>query len=198
MGLIALLRGGALALMALGALCFLDAPFRTFGQKWRMSRSRERTILLTLELDFYALWALAKFYLHWDRRVLPAAAEAALACVGARVVLAGVVLAVWAKLRLGRWFSGTFGVKEGHVLVTDGPYALVRHPIYTGIVTTILGGALLWNSLLTLILAALMALPLFFHTVYEELLFEQHFGAAYREYQRRVPRLVPWSRPGPR
>jgi protein-S-isoprenylcysteine O-methyltransferase Ste14 len=198
MELIALLRAGALALMALGALCFVDAPLRTFGQKWRATRSRERTILLTLELDLYALWALAKFYLHWERALLPAAAEAALASAGVLAVLAGVVLAAWAKLRLGRWFSGTFGVKEGHVLVTDGPYALVRHPIYTGIVTTILGAALLWNSLLTLVLAALMAVPLFFHTVYEEALFEQHFGDAYRAYQRRVPRLVPFARPTPR
>ena len=191
MTLIGTLRDGALGLMALGALSFVDAPLRTFGQQWRARRSRERTILLTLELDLYALWALAKFHLRWDRG-LPPAAEAALAGAGALLVLAGVTLAVRAKLRLGRWFSATFGVKQGHVLVTDGPYALTRHPIYTGILATIVGAALLWNSLLTLALAALMAVPLHFHTVYEEALFEQHFGDAYRDYQRRVPRLVPF------
>ena len=195
MTLIGILRGGALVLMGLGALCFVDAPLRTFRQQWRVRRSRERTILLTLELDLYALWALAMFYLHWDRALLPVEAETPLAGVGALLVLAGVTLTVWAKLRLGRWFSATFGVKQGHVLITDGPYALTRHPIYTGILTTMLGGALLWNSLLTLALAVLMAAPLYFHTVFEEALFEQHFGDAYRVYQRRVPRLVPFAAP---
>jgi protein-S-isoprenylcysteine O-methyltransferase Ste14 len=80
--------------------------------------------------------------------------------------------------------------------VTDGPYAITRHPIYTGIVTALIGSALVWNSTLTLILAVLMVVPFFLHTVYEESLFEHHFGEPYFEYQRRVPRLVPFARRG--
>jgi protein-S-isoprenylcysteine O-methyltransferase Ste14 len=49
-------------------------------------------------------------------------------------------------------------------------------------------------TVLTLLLALLLVLPFFIHTVYEEALFEQHFGEAYRDYQRRVPRLVPFAR----
>ena len=193
MALIEVLRSAATGLIAVGALAFLDAPLRTFGQSWTVQRPRERTILLSLEIDLYALWAVAKFVLGWDRPLAPAGATDALAAFGAPVVLAGVGLAVWAKLKLGRWFSANFGVKRDHVLITDGPYALVRHPIYAGLIATLAGGALLWDSRLTLLLAALMALPLYFHTVFEELLFEQHFGAAYREYQARVPRLVPFG-----
>jgi len=192
---LASLRTALLGLIALGALCFLDAPLRTLGQSWQAQRPGERLVLLTFELDLYALWAIGVFYLRWDCRLLPAAADAALAVLGAPLAAAGVTLAVWAKFRLGRWFSANFGVKRGHQLVTDGPYAVTRHPIYTGILATLLGAALLWNSLITLLLAALMAVPLFLHTVYEEALFEQHFGDAYRDYQRRVPRLVPLARP---
>lgn len=192
------LRAAALAVIGLGALCFVDAPFRTFGQSWRARRSRERAILFTVELDLYALWALARFHLGWDRGLAPRAAEGPLAVAGTLVAFAGVALAVAAKFRLGRWFSADFGVKQGHVLVTGGPYALTRHPIYTGILATILGAALLWNSALTLALAALMAVPLFFHTVFEEALFERHFGDAYRAYQLGVPRLVPFARRGRR
>ena len=188
------LRAAALGVIALGSLFFVDAPFRTFGQSWRARRWRERAILLTVELDLYALWALAKFHLGWDRGLAPPAFEGPLAVAGALVAFAGVALAVWAKLRLGRWFSADFGVKQGHMLITDGPYALTRHPIYTGIIATIAGDALLWNSALTLVLGALMAVPLYFHTVFEEALFERHFGDAYRAYQRRVPRLVPTPR----
>ena len=101
-------------------------------------------------------------------------------------------LAAWGKLRLGRWFTGTFGVKVGHELVTDGPYAVTRHPIYTGVLLAIAGGALVWDSLLTLALDVVILVPLWRHTVIEERLFVDHFGDAYRRYQRRVPRLVPF------
>lgn len=193
MSLVHTLRSAALWLMAAGGLCFVDAPLLTMGQAWTASRWRERNILLTIELTFYALWAYARFFLDLDHALLSTAAEPALALAGAAILAAGVVLAAWAKLRLGRWFSATFGVKEGHVLVTDGPYAVTRHPIYSGLIATIAGAALLWNSALTLLLAVLLAVPYFLHTVHEEALFEQHFGAAYRDYQRRVPRLVPFA-----
>jgi protein-S-isoprenylcysteine O-methyltransferase Ste14 len=81
------------------------------------------------------------------------------------------------------------------VLVTDGPYAITRHPIYTGLLGAMFGSALVWNSLFTLILAVLFVIPLFLHTVYEEHLFERHFGEAYFDYERRVPRLAPFIRP---
>ena len=195
---VAAVRSGLLWLIALGALFFLDAPLHTIGQKWTAQRSRARNILLTLGIGLYALWGLARFQLHWDRGLAPATMEAPLALAGALVAAAGVALAVGAKLRLGRWYSAAFGVKQGHVLVTDGPYAVTRHPIYTGIITTILGAALAWNSALTLLLGVLISVPLFFHTVNEEALFERHFGDAYREYRRRVPRLMPFARLGPR
>ena len=70
------------------------------------------------------------------------------------------------------------------------------HPIYTGLLLMVLGAALAWDSALTLLLALLLVVPFFFHTVYEEALFERHFGEAYFDYERRVPRLVPFARRG--
>jgi len=190
------LRYACLAVFAVTALFFLDSAFLTAGQKYQVSRGRERFILFTFELDLVVLWAVALFFFHWDRWLLPRALEGPLAVLGVLVTLAGGVLAAWAKLRLGRWFTGSFGVKVGHELVTDGPYAITRHPLYTGVLLMVLGSALAWDSALTLVLACLLVVPLFFHTVYEEAMFEQHFGAAYVEYQRRVPRLVPFARVG--
>ncbi len=187
------LRYACLALFGVVALLFLDAPWLTAGQRYVASRNRERLILLSFELDLLALWALATFLFHWDRPLAPAAAGA-LAVLGLLVTLAGAILAGWAKLRLGRLFSATFGVKEGHRLVTDGPYGITRHPLYTGLLLMALGAGLAWDSLLTLALAILLGAPFFLHTVHEETMFERHFGAAYLEYQRRVPRLVPFAR----
>ena len=191
--MVEMLRYACLALFALVALLFADAPFRSLGQKYLVHRSRERLVLLTFELDFVVLWAIAVFYFRWDRRLLPRDFEATLAALGLLVLLAGATLAAWAKLRLGRWFTVTFGVKEGHELITDGPNGITRHPIYSGLLLGVLGAALAWDSLLTLLLALLLVLPFLLHTVYEEALFERHFGEAYRDYQRRVPRLVPFT-----
>jgi protein-S-isoprenylcysteine O-methyltransferase Ste14 len=181
-----------------GPLFFVDAPFRTLGQRFVEQRPRARLLLLSFELDLIALWAIAIFYLHRDRPLVPASLAPVAAAAGLAVTVAGLALAVTAKLRLGKWFSVTFAVKPGHELVTDGPYALTRHPMYTGWLAAAFGSAWVWNSALTLLLALLLGVPLFLHTVYEEHLFERHFGDAYFAYQGRVPRLVPFVRPGRR
>ena len=189
-------RAASLWLMALEPVFFLDAPLKTMGQRWVVRLPHQRTLLLSMEFNFIALWALFKFYMKWDRRLLPAPAEPALAVIGALLVAAGVALNVCGKVRLGRWFSAAFGVKVGHELVTDGPYAITRHPIYSGLLAMVYGSAIAWDSALTLLLALLLTMTLFFHTVYEESLFERHFGDAWRDYRRRVPRLVPFTTPG--
>ena len=192
------LRHACLVLFALLFLIVADAPFRTFGQKYQASRTRERFILLAFESGLGGLWAVAVFHLHWDRWLLPRGFETAIALPGLLVTLAGAALAVWGRLRLGRWFTGTLGVKVGHELVTDGPYGITRHPMYTGLLLMVLGAALAWDSALTLLLALLLVVPFSIHTVYEETLFERHFGEAYLDYRRRVPRLVPFARWGRR
>lgn len=184
-------------IVAAGGLFFLDAPFRTFRRGYVEARHRARLVLLSLELDLLALGVLARVVLHWRAPLAPPALAPALGALGLALSAAGVVLGVWAKLRLGRGFNATFGIRKDHVLVTDGPYRVTRHPIYTGILVTLAGGALVQNDALALLVAGLFALPFFFHTVYEESLFERHFGAAYFEYERRVPRLSPWPRPRP-
>lgn len=196
--MIEMLRIACLGLFALLFLIVADAPFRTFGQKYEVSRTPARFVLLACESGLGVLWAVAVFQLHWDRRLLPGGFETVLTLAGLLVTLAGAALATWGRFRLGRWFTGTFGVKVGHELVTDGPYAITRHPMYTGLLLMVLGAALAWDSVLTLLLVSLLVVPFFIHTVYEETLFGRHFGEAYRDYQRRVPRLVPFVRWGRR
>ena len=57
------------------------------------------------------------------------------------MVAAGIAFAVWARHYLGRNWSGTVTVKQDHELIRSGPYRLVRHPIYTGLLLAILGTA---------------------------------------------------------
>jgi protein-S-isoprenylcysteine O-methyltransferase Ste14 len=186
----------SLAALAAGLVAFFDTLGLTLRQRYVAHRSGERRVLLGIELNLVLAWAAGRWLLRLDRPLAPPAAEPWLAAAGLAVVLASVALAVWAKVRLGRWFSANLAVKPGHELVTDGPYAVTRHPIYTGLLGAAAGAGLAWNSPLTLALAAAVAVPLYLHTVFEEHLFEDHFGDAWRAYRARVPRLVPVPRPG--
>jgi protein-S-isoprenylcysteine O-methyltransferase Ste14 len=74
------------------------------------------------------------------RRFLPMTAE--MFWVGAAVTVAGLLFCVWARVTLGRNWSRSVTIKQGHELITAGPYALVRHPIYTGLLTGFAGTAI--------------------------------------------------------
>lgn len=175
------------------ALAFANGPLLTWRQRWVARRARQRNVLLGIELGLIAAWGTSAIA-GWRPRLAPEPWEAWLEPLGSALTAGGVGLAAWAKWRLGRWFSATFGVKEGHVLVTDGPYAVARHPIYAGVLAAVTGSALTWNSVPLLLLAAGLSVTLHRHTLHEEALFERHFGDAYRQYRRRVPRLVPFWR----
>jgi protein-S-isoprenylcysteine O-methyltransferase Ste14 len=184
-----------LVIVGAGLIAFVDAPLRTFRQPFLVARHHERLVLFSIELNLILLWVMAKVFFGMDRSLADPGAAAALAWAGVLVTACGVGIAATARWRLGRWFSATFGIKRDHELITAWPYSMVRHPMYTGIVLGMAGTALVWNSALTLLLAGLMAVPFTFHTVYEELLLEQHFGERFHAYRERVPRLVPfWSR----
>lgn len=179
--------------MTLGALAFSDTARRLRRQTFVVHRTRDRMALFAVELALVAGWAALRWIARLDRPLVPASALESSRAAGLALTVAGLGLAVWAKARLGRWFSGTFGVQPGHELVTDGPYAITRHPIYTGLLAAVAGSALVWDSALTLALAAVLVVPFARHTAIEETLFVGHFGDAYRRYQRRVPRLVPFA-----
>ena len=123
-------------------------------------------------------------------RFLPAGAWCFWA--GAVLTLAGLLFTVWARVHLGRNWSGTITVKQGHELITRGPYTLVRHPIYSGLLLAFIGSALAraeWRGILAVILAFW---ALWRKLSIEEEWMRQQFGAAYEDYTRRVAALVPF------
>jgi protein-S-isoprenylcysteine O-methyltransferase Ste14 len=112
--------------------------------------------------------------------------------VGAALTLVGLLFTVWARVYLGRNWSGMFAtIKADHELITGGPYGLVRHPIYSGLMLAFVGTALAigqWSG----VLATVLALIAFLHRMtVEERFMRQQFGAAYDDYAKRVPAFVP-------
>jgi protein-S-isoprenylcysteine O-methyltransferase Ste14 len=111
--------------------------------------------------------------------------------VGLLVTVAGLGMAVWARVHLGASWSGRVGIRSDQKLVRSGPYALVRHPIYTGVVTAFLGTAICGGQVQGLLAAGMMLVSYVVKIRIEERLLVEHFGDEYRVYQREVKALVP-------
>ena len=114
----------------------------------------------------------------------------------AGLTLAGLLFAWWARIYLGRLWSGGITRKEGHHVVDTGPYALVRHPIYTGLIGAIIATAAAQGMVTSCIAAALITFGLWLKARAEERFLSAELGAdAYEAYRRRVPMLVPFLPP---
>jgi protein-S-isoprenylcysteine O-methyltransferase Ste14 len=114
--------------------------------------------------------------------------------LGLAIAAASAVFAAWAMWSLGRSYGIRMDVFEGHTLKTDGPYALVRHPMYLGIVLFHLGASLALQSPLLLAATALLVVP---YTAVrigaEEKVLRDAFGERYLRYAERIPALIPFG-----
>lgn len=111
--------------------------------------------------------------------------------IGAALVLLGVGLAIFARISLGRNWGMPMSRKAEPELVTGGPYALVRHPIYTGITFAMLGSAI--GQSIIWALPLILFVPYFLYSARreEELMCEQ-FPEQYPDYMRRTKMIVPF------
>jgi protein-S-isoprenylcysteine O-methyltransferase Ste14 len=116
-----------------------------------------------------------------------------LAVVAATVTAAGLSVALWARAVLGGNWSGAIVLKEHHELIDRGPYAFVRHPIYTGVLLMALGTVMFWGTRAGMIVFAMMVAGLIVKARGEELLLTKHFPEVYPHYRARVrARLIPF------
>jgi len=145
--------------------------------------------LVSISCALALLW-LPRVPLAWlDERFLPLGAW----CfwTGAAITAGGLFFSVWARRHLGSNWSQSVTVKEGHELITSGPYALVRHPIYTGLLLGFLGCAVALGEWRGLLAVALVFAVLWRKLRLEERWMRAHFGEPYEAYSRRVAALVP-------
>jgi len=104
---------------------------------------------------------------------------------------AGGALRLWPVFVLGHRFSGLVAIQPGHGLVTGGPYRVIRHPSYVGLLVNALGWGLAFRSGVGVLLAALFIPPLLARIRAEEALLRTHFGGEYEAYCAHTSRLIP-------
>jgi len=114
--------------------------------------------------------------------------------VGSGLYFPGLGLYVWGRMALGQMYfvSTTLGAElfSDHRLVTHGPYALVRHPMYLGCMLAALGGLCIYQTWTTVVLVP-VSLMLTFRARREEQALSARFGLAWQEYARKVPAWLP-------
>jgi protein-S-isoprenylcysteine O-methyltransferase Ste14 len=112
--------------------------------------------------------------------------------IGAAVTAGGLLFSVWGRRHLGKNWSQAVTVKKDHELITSGPYALVRHPIYAGLLLGFLGSAVARGEWRGLLAVALVFAALWRKLRLEEKWMRAEFGETYEAYSRRVAALVPY------
>jgi protein-S-isoprenylcysteine O-methyltransferase Ste14 len=106
----------------------------------------------------------------------------------------GFLFCWWARLHLGRLWSGFITRKEGHHIVDTGPYALVRHPIYTGVLTAAIATTAIKGSVHAFIGLGMLIIAYQLKARLEERCLSEELGSeTYGAYRRRVPMLVPFG-----
>jgi len=175
-----------LVLAAIWLFGLLTAKPVTRRQSWG-----SRLLEVALSLLAFCLVFSQYFRSGWlAQRFLPSSALAGQ--IGLLVTFLGVAFATWARLQLGGNWSSSVTIKQGHTLVRRGPYTIVRHPIYTGLLLAILGVAIIVGEYRGLFGVGVLFLAYWLKSSREERFMLEQFDGEYRLYQGQVKALIPY------
>ncbi|MGA8144812.1 MAG: isoprenylcysteine carboxylmethyltransferase family protein [Candidatus Acidiferrales bacterium] len=114
-----------------------------------------------------------------------------IAMLGALLTVAGVTFAIWARRHIGKNWSGEVTIRQEHELIRTGPYARIRHPIYTGLLLAVAGTAIVIGEYRALVAFALIFIGFTAKAKREESLLAKEFGPALDEHRRRTGFFLP-------
>jgi len=172
------------------AVIWLLAAFATKQSVYRESRLQRMRYVIPLLLGGFLLAKGHRLFDPLNHRVIPHVE--ALAWTGVVLCIAGFAFCIWARFTLGRNWSGVVTLKRGHELISDGPYALVRHPIYTGLLTMFVATVIVLGHVAGIIALPFVFVSLWIKLRYEEKLMLKQFPNEYATYQQRVKRIIPF------
>ena len=176
-------------------------PWYIFGVYWLVSwlrvnpvKAREKSWdrLLTVGVVVIAFNLL---FANWMRigplrlRFVPEEPWIARLCIA--VTWVGVAIAVWARYCIGVYWSARVTLKEGHQLIRSGPYAFVRHPIYTGMLLGAIGATLVAGEWRGIVAVILLLAAHSRKAMREETLLTKEFGDEYTSYRKQTGFLFP-------
>jgi len=154
------------------------------------SSARRLRYLLPILVGWYLLFRGSHLPPPFNLLIIPQTGATLLAA--AILCVFGVSFCVWARAVIGRNWSGTITLKENHELIVRGPYRLVRHPIYTGLLAMVIGTWFELGHLAGMIGVILVFVSLWIKLSDEEEVMLKQFPQDYPAYRQRVKRIIPF------
>jgi len=173
-----------------------------FGIYWLASGTRgkpeqtgESSIYRTLRLTIMVV-VFALLFARWTAKLGPLglsflAHRPAVEHAGFVLALGGIALAIWARIHLGLYWSDKVVLKVDHQLIRTGPYAHLRHPIYSGVLAGVAGTALVLGEWRGLVAFAIVLVNYAIKAKREDRLLADHFGGSFAEHKKRAGFLLP-------
>lgn len=183
-------------------LCSINGAWIAFAFYWivmsfRVKRAVRRQsaagrLLQTLGVmaAFILLWSDNPIWGALSSRFVPR--DHVWPVAGVLVTCVGVAIAIWARTILGGNWSSMVTVKQDHTLIRTGPYAVVRHPIYSGLILAILGTALAIGQWRALAAVGVMFVMFLAKSRIEERFMIGEFGREYEDYRRGTNAIIPF------
>ncbi len=141
-------------------------------------------------LIFIILFTALVEYLTWEyllkRFELPFPFNQIINLLGIVLLLSGFFFAIWARLTLGKFWSGSVAVIEGQPIIKKCPYSIIRHPIYTGVIAMLWGSFFVVKIGFLLLITILCTILLIWKARLEETLLEKHDWEEYAAYKKEV------------
>ncbi|HUK26226.1 MAG TPA: isoprenylcysteine carboxylmethyltransferase family protein [Terriglobales bacterium] len=171
------------------ALYWLVSAFKTRRTRKSESLLSRYGVMLIVACGFVFLfdsdsgagWLRLRFASH----------DLAVEIAGVALTWLGIGLTLWARFHLGENWSAKVTIKEGHELIRSGPYAHLRHPIYSGLLLAVAGSALEIGEVRCLIGMAIIAVGFSIKARKEESMLREQFGSAFDEHRKHTGFLLP-------
>jgi protein-S-isoprenylcysteine O-methyltransferase Ste14 len=154
------------------------------------SGARRLRYLIPIVLGWFLLFRGYRLRPPFNVHIIPETGATLLAA--AVLCLCGLGFCVWARAVLGRNWSGTVTLKENHELIVRGPYRLVRHPIYTGLLAMLIATAIEQGHIAGVIGLIFVFASFWIKLRNEEEVMRKEFPDQYHAYQLRTKRIVPF------
>lgn len=174
-------------LVANGAIWFTQPPVS--GAETIANRNKDKySVLLIIFISMVSIMVSVIDWGYFNNRY----DHFWVSVLGIILLFFGIAIRVWAIQTLGKHFTATVQIKENHQLITNGPYSIVRHPSYLGAWMAITGTALFLNSYIGVLVAFFgMMYAYYVRIAVEEKALTDSFGLLYKDYQRRVKKIIP-------
>jgi protein-S-isoprenylcysteine O-methyltransferase Ste14 len=169
---------------------WLLAAIFTKRTLYRESRAQRLRYTIPILIGCYLLFRGYRLEYPFNVHIIPQ--SNAILVAAAILCICGLGFCFWARTVLGGNWSGTVALKENHELIVRGPYRLVRHPIYTGLLAMVIATAIQQGHIAGMIGLILVFVSLWIKLSDEEELMRKQFPDQYAAYRERVKRIIPF------